>query len=445
MSVYEKLYTFQKEIIDSLCPLRTNALFSDTGTGKSLMILSMFEEHIKLHNIKRMIIICLNAKVDEWFNDCFKFFPNKKIIKAEHKYEKEILLKDFDILIINFEKTWRMPNALLCATDDTTFIAIDESHKVKEPSSKQTKFIMALGEKANCKTIATATPMEQGYHNLYAQFRFLGILGGSYIAFKERYCMEQSQYNGISYFKKIVGYRNIEELDIIIKKYCRYYTREIEQGLEPGIFEISIPLEKDYFKIAKDRIYKDIVLTHISQKRHFLKALCSGVATGKDLEMNTHTYYLNTYKIDWILNFLKEFKQRVVIFYEYNIQRDMLYKSIAATGRNIARYCGEFKEKDIFDNNDDCVILVQPKSGSTGVDWLKMSHVSIYYDVPTSYIEFYQSMGRTNRFGQYKKPLYFFLLGNNKYAVDRMCYESVKNKEDFTDQIFDKNFKEMIK
>ena len=99
--------------------------------------------------------------------------------------------------------------------------------------------------------------------------------------------------------------------------------------------------------------------------------------------------------------------------------------------------------EDIFNKNDNAVVLVQYKSGSTGIDWLKKSYVSIFYCLPDSYIDFYQAKGRTNRVGQTKKPLYYLLVTKGKNSVDEMNYNALKNKQDFNDEFFGNNFKEI--
>ena len=94
----------------------------------------------------------------------------------------------------------------------------------------------------------------------------------------------------------------------------------------------------------------------------------------------------------------------------------------------------------IFINNEDCVILVQYKSGGTGIDWLKKSYVGIFYSLPDSYIEYYQAKGRIDRNGQNKKPLFYMLVSEGAKSVDRLNYEALKNKQDFTDDYFNRNF-----
>ena len=88
-------------------------------------------------------------------------------------------------------------------------------------------------------------------------------------------------------------------------------------------------------------------------------------------------------------------------------------------------------------------MLVQYKSGSTGIDCLKQSYVSIFYSLPDSYIDFYQAKGRLNRVGQTKKPLYYILVTKGKNSVDEINYNALKNKQDFNDEWFETNFVEV--
>ena len=83
---------------------------------------------------------------------------------------------------------------------------------------------------------------------------------------------------------------------------------------------------------------------------------------------------------------------------------------------------------------------MQYKSGSTGLDWLKQAYVEIFYTLPDSYIEFYQAKGRINRVGQTKKPLYYILLAGDSKSADNLNYQALKNKTDFNDDFYERNF-----
>lgn len=446
--LYDLLYPYQKTIVNDLKNYDSNALFMDVGTGKSITSLALFEQKQVQNKCNKLLIICLCAKVEEWKEDCEKWFPFSDVIVLDKPKMREKFRKDdYDIAIINFEKTWRNNDLLLIG--NKTMIIVDESHKIKSSETKVGKFMQLLCECTPYKTILTATPMGNGYIDLYNQLYFLGLENHSLRGFKEKYCNEKLVYiPGMKPFKQIVSYHNTEELDLVVNKYARYYERRLDDELVPEEVMIPITLDKNYNKIARDRVYKDIVLDKIGMKRVALKSLCSGTLIGNALDDENNDlhreYQLNTYKLDWVKSFLEDFNDRVVIFYMYDHQRDQLYDMITnKLKRPCARYCSSYKEKDVFENNDKAVCLVQYKSGSTGIDWLKKSYIGIFYSLPDSFIEFVQAKGRLNRVGQTKKPLYYLLVSKGKYSVDSMNYDALMSKQDFNDQFFEEKMQKI--
>lgn len=447
--IYELLYSYQKKIVDDLKNYDSGALFMDVGTGKSITSLALFEQKTIQGKCDKLLIVCLCAKLEEWKEDCEKWFPFSKVLvlDGKQKSKREFENNDYDICIINFEKTWRYEPLL--RIDDKVMIIIDESHKIKASETKVGHFMRLLSNRTPYKVILTATPMGNGYIDLYNQLYFLGLIDISLPKFKEQYCNEKLIYiPGMKPFKQIVSYKNTEYLDLLVNKYARYYERKLDDSLVPSEVLVPIKLEEKYHKISKDRVYKDIVLDKIGMKRIALKALCSGTIIGNalvDNEDRHREYQLNTYKLDWVKSFLEDFNDRVVIFYMYDHQRDQIYDMVTTKlKRPCARYCSEYKEKEVFEKNNNAVVLVQYKSGSTGVDWLKKSYVGIFYSLPDSYIEFYQAKGRLNRVGQTKKPLYYLLVSKGKYSVDNINYEALMNKQDFSDEFFAENFEKII-
>lgn len=446
--IYDLLFPYQKKTVDELKDNDCSALFYDVGCGKSITSLALYEQKVLQGKCNKLLIICLCAKINEWKYDCERWFPFSKVIilDGKEKSRNDFKLGNFDIAIINFEKTWR--NDDLFIISKKFYIIIDESHKIKESTTKVGSFMRKLGNLTPYKCILTATPMGNGYIDLYNQLYFLGLISMSLSLFKEKYCNEQTMfYPGMKPFKKIVGYHNTEYLDALVNKYARYYERKIDDELVPSEILVPFELDKQYGKIARNRVYEDISLDKITSKRIGLKALCSGTIIGNalvDPNGNLHReYQLNTYKLDWIKSFLEDFNERVVIFYMYDHQRDQLYDMITKLKRPVARYCAAYKEQEIFNGNDDAVVLVQYKSGSTGIDWLKQSYVCVFYSLPDSYIEFVQAKGRINRVGQTKKPLYYLLVAKGSNSVDELNYNALQSKQDFNDQFFSDNFGEI--
>lgn len=446
--IYDLLYEYQKNIVNDLKDYNSCALFMGLGTGKSITSLALYEQKLIQKKCKKLVIICLCAKINEWKVDCEKLFPFSRVIVLDnkHKSTESFRTGDFDIAIINFEKTWRFKPLLLINSD--YYIIVDESHKVKSPTTSVGKFMQLLGGLTPYKCILTATPMNNGYVDLYNQLYFLGLLDISFNKFKEIYCNENLVFfAGMKPFKKITSYKNTDYLDSLVNKYARYYERKVDDDLIPEEIIIPFELDKEYQRIRTKRVYKDISLDKVSSKRLGLKALCSGTIMGQALVDENgnldRLYQLNDDKLKWIKSFLEDFNERVVIFYNYDHQREQLYDMCMQLKRPVARYCGEYKEDNIFNENDNAVIIVQYKSGSTGIDWLKKSYVSIFYSLPDSFIDFEQAKGRTFRVGQTKKPLYYLLIAKGKNSVDEANYQALSNSCDFTDEWFKYNFKEV--
>ena len=445
--MYDLLYPYQKKIFNELKDFDACGLFMDVGCGKSITSLALADYKMYTGKVNKIIIVCLHAKMLEWKIDCEKYFPFHRVCVMDGKKQSIRQFRDgkWDILIINFEKVWRT-DRLINFVNRQTLIIVDESHKIKEHKTKVGKYMITLSQFTNYKIILTATPMGNGYIDLYNQLKFLGLIDYSYKYFEQKYCLTQLIYLPNSKpFKKVVRYKNEWELDAIVKKYCRYYQRKIDDNLVPSEIIVPIKLDEKYNKILKDRVYKDIVLDKTSRKRLGLKSLCSGTIMGKTLvdlegESLDRLYQLNTYKLDWVKSFIEDFKERVVIFYEYEHQRQQLEEMCRKMKRCVASYCGAIKEENVFKENNDCVILVQYKSGSTGIDWLKLSYVAIFYSLPDSYTDFVQAKGRLNRIGQTKKPLYYLLVAQGSKSVDKLNHEALKNKTDFNDTFFENNF-----
>ena len=172
--IYDSLYNYQKTIVDSLKVHDSAALFTDTGTGKSYMSIALYQEKWKQHKVNKCVVICLLGKVDEWVRDFNKWQPFDRVLVLDSKQEtlKKFHRGEWDVCIVNFERTWRIPD-LLIYMNQQTMIIIDESHKIKEANTKQGKFIAMLGDKTPYKLILTATPMGNGYVDLYNQFYLL--------------------------------------------------------------------------------------------------------------------------------------------------------------------------------------------------------------------------------------------------------------------------------
>ena len=420
-----KLFPYQQKIVDDHYK-DSIALFMDMGTGKTYVSMGMFQKS----QCSKLLVVCLATKVDDWQRDVSNELNLKTTsLNKGTKRNRKLLKENNDALVISFESSWRLEE-LLDWVDNDTYIIVDESHKLKNHKSKVGKFASKLGDQTNYKSILTGTPQSRGYVDYYNQFKFLGIMDMTYKEFEDKYCkIALITWSGFP-VKEIVGYKNTKELDSLINDNAIYYERDINDEFIPSEMTVEFKKIRKYNQIKKDRVYEDKsgemhLFDTSGSLMHATRQLASGYLKGDNL---------NDSKIKWVKDFVESYNGRIVIFYNYNRELEMLEDALKDEPYSI--YNGTIKDLTRFKEDDQGIALVNYASGSTGINDLVISNVEIHFSVTTSYIDFVQAKKRIDRIGQTKKPLYYYLVMEN--TIDSKILESLKEGLDFDEKMFEK-------
>lgn len=419
----KKLFPYQQEIVDNQkspsCPL-----FMSMGCGKTVTSLNIFQKF----KTRKILIICLISKMKDWQEDLWNECSMESIILEGSckKKNETINYTCSNALIVNFESAWRCTELLKWVDVDTT-ILIDESHLIKNPTSKIGKFCRLLSYKTDHKLILTGTPQSKGYIDYYNQLYFCGLTDISFKQFKDRYCrFEDKFFNGFR-IKSLIGYKNTDELDELIHKNCIFYERKVDEDMIPTDVVQYFDKPKIYDKFKKVRIYKDVVADTEGKLQYCLRSICSG---------NIDEYEVDDQKIKWLNDFLDCTDDRVIIFYNFDVERDRIIKLLEKKKISYSEYNGREKSFDNFKNNEKSVIVCQYKSASTGINDLVISHICIYFSLTREYIDFVQSKKRIDRIGQIVKPLFYYLICKNTLEV--AIYKTLLEGKDFDDKMFER-------
>lgn len=444
-----ELTTYQQAILDDLTYLPSIALFMGTGSGKTFT--SLFK--VKDNGVKHLLVICPARVVEQWQGEIPKILPDYTILKFPkvcNAHSKNILIRDATadhlVIVVSLEIVHNLPNLLKKVNEEWSII-VDESHKIKELGTKRspvkvTQMVLALGLKTQNKVILTATPTQKengGYIDYYAQLRFLGYCNMSRKEFEDRYCRVQKiQVQGTPYpISKIIGYKNTEEIDKLLSLVARRYVPKFTDG-EPRNIEIPLDKPKSYATLSNERFYKDLHLESLSAMRIAKKTLTSGRVIGYDKFHNPLVYTDNSIKKDWVEDFLKNTDECIIIFYKYNVEREQLkevcenlhIKYIILDGENNHK-------KESIESEGYQVIIGQYQACGESIDGLQYkSHIVIYYAMPESSLEYVQSLGRINRYGQVNLPIYYHLV--MKKTIDEQIYKMTLKKVEFNESVLDK-------
>lgn len=421
-----ELFKYQQDIYNSVSDKKSFALFMEAGTGKTIVSLHCF----KNNPTTKLLIICLASKVIEWEDDCKLNVNNKKIVTLNKGKQKniEILKQNNDIHIISFQSLLILKDIIKLDNDWT--IIIDESQVIKNPTSKISKMCHKLGTQTEYKIILTGTPQNKGYIDYFSQLKFLGIFD-KMKDFKSKFCIEELvRFGGGRSFLQIVDYKNTEVLDKIISLCSIFFKRDRTIAEIPTQKYINFTPNRFYNKYKKDRVYEDVIAQTMGVLRLRLRQLCGGAL---------NQYRFHSEKEDWVKDYVDTHDERLVIFYNFNEECNVLKDIIK--NRPLSVYSGQEKDVDNFNKCDNGIILVNYKSGGTGINWLCKASQCIFYSPPESYLEFEQARKRLDRIGQTKVPMFYLL--RTKGTVEEVIYESIEKKENFDNDKFIKYMGDM--
>lgn len=418
------LFKYQQDIVDSINKPAT-PLFMGMGTGKTVTSLNVY----KKFKTSKILIICLMSKMNDWKQDLQEECNIDAVILNKGSTKNKQMVEKFGnvtAFIINFESAWRCDN-LLKWVDNNTTVLIDESHLIKNPTSKIGRFCRLLCTRTKYKLILTGTPQSQGYIDYYNQLYFCDIMKMSFKQFKDTYCVYEDRFfNGFN-IKTLVGYKHEKELEDLIQSNCVFYERKPDDDLIPEDIVQWFEKPKAYDTFRKVRVFKDYAADNLGKLHFTLRSICSG---------NIQEYEVDNQKIQWLSDFLECVNDRVVIFYNFDVERDRIIKLLDKKKVPYDEYNGRKKSFETFKANDKSVILCQYKSASTGINDLVVANICVFFSLTNEYINFVQSKKRLDRIGQTKKPLFYYLICKN--TVEEATWESLQEGKDFDEEMFKK-------
>ena len=448
------LRDYQEKILQELKHIPAPYFLMGTGTGKTIVSLARYERD----GGGKLIVICPKKIIGQWQDNISFEFPDLRILKFKSSANSDTIDKallsssTYDVVVLNYEMLHKLKSFNRVVNDKWTII-LDEGHRIRNYGGirtrvKVTEAVLKLGEKTTKKMILTATPTQSnygGYIDYFSQLKFLGYEDRSYQEFYNRYTITKSINFGNSPYpvKTIVDYKNTDEIDDLLKKVARRYVPKLGD-FEPQHTKVALDQVPSYKKVLREEAYGEIMITNTSRKRVSLKTLTSGTIYGQDMEGSHHQYLDNTSKMDWLEDFLSDTNEVVTIFYQYNVELEALKSLLAKLKKKYIVINGKTKDavKEVKRTDYD-VIIGQFQAMSESIDGIQhKSHIIVFLTMPESSLTYKQAIGRIDRIGQKKVPMYYYLV--MKGTLDDKIYNLIEQKLDFSEKILDQLVMEEI-
>lgn len=406
--IYEKLYPWQKDLVNQFKDRANLGLFLDMGLGKTPISLALAEQN----NCTKIIIISINAKVLEsetsegsWLNWASK---SNIIYNYSIKSISNFSVNQNDILLINYESLYKrtknrtaklvlrenVMDFIKTCKERNVAIIVDESHKMKDLHSMQTLAINKIKAELMLRAsklytyLLTGTPFTTGYIDLYSQLKMLGYRDTKG-AFVDEYCERGNVPGLLGWQQPIVGYKNVEQLFELVHKYAITIESTAVTNLPPQIFVKHPQKESIDFKmfiseklpgrqIAEYMKLKGVLTpvlkahfdTDTKMNNPYYRDIdyTPDSSTSRWLSETTGTFWIrarqlsigfngNAEECEWydrrrlqeLSDFLEQNPDNYLLFYNYTPEMLELYELCEKLGYNIDVYCGEVKSLTFYE------------------------------------------------------------------------------------------------
>lgn len=418
-----KLYPHQERVLKVTKELNRVAYYLDMGLGKTYV----GSEKMKSFGNDTNLVVCQKSKVNDWLNHFKENYTDIVVHDLTEKRGLDEFIRWYTtwsgyhganttVGVINYDLLFRRPE-LSNLTDFT--LMLDESSLITNPTSKRTKFILKK-LKPNNVILLSGTPTSGKYELLWSQMHLLG-----WGITKDLYMRQYVDIDTSNGYPVVKGYKNVDRLKAKMRQYgCVFMkTEEVLDLPEQRFIERKIKPSKAYSEFKKTS-YIEIDGKEFIGDTTLTKLLYSRMLCGA----------YNEDKIDDLHDIIESTNNRLIIFYNFNIELERI-REIIPDDRPISVINGNEKDLTAYENYDNSVTLVQYQSGSMGLN-LQKANTIIYFSPTLSSEQFEQSKKRIHRIGQKQNCLYYKLVS----GIEHRIYDVLDMRKDYTDKLFEEDF-----
>lgn len=436
------------------------AFYMEQGLGKTATTYQDFLDHAQSDQLQRLVVLAPNSFKGGWAAEVEKFgFPITPIVYEPDsaKYLPSVFKRGFTTrpaLIINYESIRQQHVMDLVADfvrDKRVYIAGDESVKLKDPGSDQTKAALAVSKWFDFRRVLSGKPIAQGPHDLWAQMRFIGALNGQmYYPFKNAFC----RMGGFK-MKVVMGAQNEDILAERINRYIFRATKAEWTDLPPKVYthreyKLTPEMKSMYEQMEHEFVLwlnevENVSVDQAITKYIKLAQIQAGFIIDEEGKVRLLVDPSKNPRLAVLEDIIRdEVVGKVSIVYNHKVVRPMLYERFAKY--NPTHISGGMTTVEIqenlhkFNNDNSCRIIFLTKAAKYGFTLLggpePENHCStqIFYENTYSLDDRSQIEDRSHRYGQLGETMsYFDIVGTR---LDRNATLALQRKESVFQAVF---------
>lgn len=440
------------------------ANFSVPGSGKTSVVLTVYEKLRREGKVNTLFVVGPPACFGPWQNEFYETLgrkPKYRILAGGNtsnrknqyydspEYKAELYLTSFHSLLSDQKDV----NHFLKQKHIQAFFVVDEAHYIKQIKGNWAQAILSQSEKAHFRCVLTGTPMPKSYTDIFNLFDFL---------WPEHNPIPGTDKSRIKYYEDRNNNEAAKEMLSNDIGPLFYRVRKTDLNLMPQIFlpPSEIKMGK-YERIIYDAVYKkikDFSKKDFFQNVEFINKLGRGrimrlrqaISYSKLLRTAITDYEESLFddltdikqiirqydsleipgKIKFLLRKVKQLNKKnlkVVIWSNFIETIKLIEKHLKAEGLNCKKIFGSTpvegtsisdeqtreKIRDEFVDPESGldILIANPAACAESISLHKTCHNAIYYDLTYNCAQYLQSLDRIHRVGgsEFIAANYYFL------------------------------------
>lgn len=472
-------YTLRRvQTVGALIALQAprTALFMDMGTGKTLTSLVACARRFDTHGLRRVLVIAPATVAGGWRIDTKKLAMHNRIA-FDHvagakrsrlsRYERAALIGAdggdmLSIVAISYGVASGDAAEILKHFKPDAVI-VDESHYIKNESTKRARAVKQLCDSARNVTLLTGTPYTEQPMDVFAQYKALDwrVFGDNREHFIDKYCKRSKNYAAPQAGDKVtiskgaedklsndiyrIGFRARKEdvLDLPTKNEPQQHTVALKPATLRAIGDLRRSGLATIERLREEGASALVIAQTAVVVGLRVQQLAGGFATDDDTKTVSLVDSAKLDALSELAESLRASGESVVVFARFRAEvaairerLDRVYgkKRVGRVEGSVAAKRRSELVEEFQTGDGPRGIVLQIDSGAAGITLTRAAH-TIYYSVGFSAATYWQSLDRTHRIGQTRPTFYHHLVADG--SDDGTVLGALAGKRDAADAVIE--------
>lgn len=490
-----KLKAHQLKAAFHLYLVHNGANFSVPGSGKTSVVLSVYEKLKEESKVNVLFVVGPPACFGPWKTEFFETLGRKPDFRILASGEKGMRKSEYyantnnkaELYLTTFQTLLNDQDdiiVLFSQENINVFLVIDEAHYIKQLNGNWASAVLNIAKHSTFRCILTGTPIPKSFSDIYNLFDFLWPQNETIESSARIKLQTLEKSNKIDEAKEILENRvgslfyRVRKKDLGLKEQVFHepivlsmnkYEKIIYEAIERKIRHYSM---NDYLqnidfinKLKRGRIIR------LRQSVSYLHLLIKAIENYEENileDENDLRYIVRDYdklelpaKFEYLtkkVTALQKEKQKVVIWTNFvgTIEKLEKYfnKSLGMYCRSIygktpieqSTIADEKTREEIRDEFVDSksgldILIANPAACAESISLHKTCHIAIYYDLTYNCAQYLQSLDRIHRVGGSEEieAQYYFLQYEN--TIDQDILNNLRRKADRMSKIIDEDYR----